>query len=443
MINEEIINRMISKFSTLSLANQPNGKGKFFADKSYAFDTLFFCSRFISRFRFGNLYYKLDNQDKSNMYIEDLFCLGHDSTQTQNYMTESVALLCFAKVLDPLEGKQGVYSIIDDDILDFVSSSFENAYIFQYILAYQVFHNERLWELYMRFCKANTTKEKQEIYNIYRPLYAEKDARVRDLKKGHAFFTPKFPMVIMNFINKQNMCTREANVKDEIVKIGDISLNQEGKRAGNAVNALLPKKNSYLDDFSLSYVVESLRPYLVHEYPKYETIEYSDSFSIDVADVKLDMLDADNSTSERRRKMQDGKYKISGGLKVRTVQGEFRDGLFKTIPSICPVCGFEYKNFLIASHIKPYAKCEDTYDAMNPNNGLLMCPICDKLFESANYMTIDYRNGNVIYDESLDKEKDFKYLHGKILPINYYDCERKHYLKWHNEEYKRKHPEAQ
>lgn len=80
---------------------------------------------------------------------------------------------------------------------------------------------------------------------------------------------------------------------------------------------------------------------------------------------------------------------------------------------------------------------------MNPNNGLLMCPICDKLFESANYMTIDYRNGNVIYDESLDKEKDFKYLHGKILPINYYDCERKHYLKWHNEEYKRKHPEAQ
>lgn len=63
MINEEIINRMISKFRTLSLANQPNGKGKFFADKSYAFDTLFFCSRFISRFRFGNLYYKLDNQD--------------------------------------------------------------------------------------------------------------------------------------------------------------------------------------------------------------------------------------------------------------------------------------------------------------------------------------------------------------------------------------------
>ncbi len=138
--------------------------------------------------------------------------------------------------------------------------------------------------------------------------------------------------------------------------------------------------------------------------------------------------------------MQDDKYRMSGGQRVRTVQGEFRDGLLKTIPHKCPVCGFEYRNFLIASHIKPYAKCEDTYDAMNPNNGLLMCPICDKLFESANYMTIDYRNGDVVYDPNLNSEKDFKYLKGKSLDVNYYDCERKHYLKWHNEEYKRKHP---
>lgn len=440
MINKEIVDKMLAKFKTISLANQPNGKGKFFADKCYAFDTIFFCSRFISRYRFGNLYHKLEKTDKSNSYIQDLFCLEKDSSQIQNYMTESVALLCFAKILEPVPGKAGVFKIIDDEMLDFISSSFENSYIFQYLLAYQVFHNEGLWDLYVQFCEAKTTAQKQAVYDIYRPLYARKDVRVKDQTKGHAYFTPKFPMVVMNYINQQNMCTREANVKDEIVQIGDISLNQEGTRAGNVANTLLPKKNSYLEDFSLSYVVESLRPYLLKEYPKFDSIQYSDSFSIDVADVKLDMLDEDNSTSERKRKMQDDKYRMSGGQRVRTVQGEFRDGLLKTIPHKCPVCGFEYRNFLIASHIKPYAKCEDTYDAMNPNNGLLMCPICDKLFESANYMTIDYRNGDVVYDPNLNSEKDFKYLKGKSLDVNYYDCERKHYLKWHNEEYKRKHP---
>ena len=138
--------------------------------------------------------------------------------------------------------------------------------------------------------------------------------------------------------------------------------------------------------------------------------------------------------------MQSGKYKkTSTGQIVRTVQGEFRNSLFKVIPHKCPVCGFKYENFLIASHIKPYAKCDDTYDAMNPNNGLLMCPICDKLFESANYMTIDYSNGNVIYDSNIEKETDFQYLRNKQLPLNYIDCERKHYLKWHNNEFFKKH----
>lgn len=442
MLNKEITSKMLAKFKSLSLANQPNGKGKFFADKSYAFDTVFFCSRFISRFRFGNKYYKLDLQEKSNKYIEDLFCLEKDSSQIQNYMTETVALLCFARILEPTRGKKGVFTIIDDELLEFISASFENSYIFQFLLAYQIFQNEGLWNIYKQFCNEKTTEKKQEIYDKYRLIYAKKDARVKDLSKEWANFTPKYPMVILNYINGQNMCTRTATVKDDIVKIGDISLNQEGTRAGKQANAILPKKNSYLEDFSLSYIVESLRPYLLRDYPKYKEIIYSDSFSIDVADVKLDMLDEDRKTEERKRKMQDEKYKMSGGQKVRTVQGEFRDGLLKTIPPKCPVCGFEFRNFLIASHIKPYAKCEDTYDAMNPNNGLLMCPICDKLFESANYMTIDHKDGKVVYDPNLDNEKDFKYLNGKVLPINYVDCERKHYLKWHNEEYKRKHPDT-
>ena len=36
-----------------------------------------------------------------------------------------------------------------------------------------------------------------------------------------------------------------------------------------------------------------------------------------------------------------------------------------------------------------------------------MCPVCDKLFESANYMTIEPNTGKVIYIDEIENEKDF------------------------------------
>lgn len=430
MCNEKIINMLVSKLGTLTLTTD---NGKFLADKSYGFDTLFLGARFVNRFRFGEYFYKDDYREKANKYYQDLFCL-REASQVGNYLTETLALLVFAGVLE-LE-KRGRYKIIDDDLLDFISSSFEHAYIFEYMLCYCVFKHDGLWDIYQKFCKADTLDKKQEIYLQYRDIYTQKDSRIKDHSKEWANFTPKYPMVILNYANQQNMIARTLRVKAQLVKRTDIALNVQGTRA----NVLLPKKNAYLDDFSDSYVLETLRPYLVIKEERPKIITYSDSFSIDVADTKLDMLDTENATTESRHKMQQSKYKqLNGGMKVRTVQGEFRNGLLQSLPHKCPVCGFAFDNFLIASHIKPYAKCEDTYDAMNPQNGLLMCPICDKLFESANYITIDYSDGRVIYDESIKDEKDFSYIKNRILSVNYIDCERKHYLKWHNEEFYRKH----
>ena len=92
MINQDITNYMANCFKNVTLANQPNGQGKFFADKSYAFDTVFFCSRFISRFRFGNMFNKHEYKEKSNNYIKDLFCLQPNAAQIQNYMTETTSM---------------------------------------------------------------------------------------------------------------------------------------------------------------------------------------------------------------------------------------------------------------------------------------------------------------------------------------------------------------
>ncbi|MDE6453462.1 MAG: HNH endonuclease [Muribaculaceae bacterium] len=430
--NKDVTDMLLSKFKDVSFGQK---EGRFLADKSYGFDTIFLAARFISRFRFGDTFRKQELQDKSSKYFRDLFCL-RDAAHVQNYMTEAVALFCFAGILK-LQ-KRGIYTVSDSELLDFVSSSFENAYVFLYMLCYCMFKNAGIWNEYVEFCKSDSVAGKQVCYDRIRDYIATHDRRVKNKEKEWARFTPKYPVIVLGYANRANAVTRGCRVLARIESIKDISLNVRGKRA----NYNLPKKNAYLDDFSVSYVTETLRPFLAVDAPEYERIEYSDAFSIDVADTKLDMLDTDASTSAMKRKMQRSRYRHAGTGMVRTVQGEFRKGLLAKVPHVCPICGFSYEKFLVASHIRPYAKCEDTYDAMNPNNGLLMCPLCDKLFESANYMSVDCRTGRIIYDTALENEKDFEYIRGdKEVRVDYIACERKHYLDWHNREFFRKHPD--
>ncbi|WP_418991105.1 HNH endonuclease [Alistipes sp.] len=429
-MNKEITTMLESRLGGLTLSTD---HGKFLADKSYGFDTMFFVCRFIQRFRNGDIYRKHDLNAKSNAYIRDLFCL-REASQVGNYFTEGIALLVFCGILE--QKSRGVYRILDNDLLEFIGSSFENAYVFMYMLCYCVFRHDELWEEYRKFCRARTLAQKQTIYMRIREIFIRKDRRILDPKKEWANFVPKYPMVVLNFANRQNMVSRTTRVRDEPVTVRDISLNTKGTRA----NSDLPKKNAYLDDLSFSYITETLRPYLISRPPKTDTISGPDGFSVDVADTKLDMLDTEGLTAEMRRKMQQGKYRLSSrGTQTRTVQGVFKSALLQKTPHRCPICGFDFGNLLIASHIVPYAKCEDTYDAMNPYNGLLLCPTCDRLFESGNYITIDCRSGEVIYAPELERFETLGYLHERRIDPNYILCERKHYLARHNAIYREKH----
>lgn len=428
--NSELTELILRKCSELSLKEQvTKEQGRFIADKSYAFDTMFFVCRYIQYFRFGDMY-RRDHREREEEYIADLFGLERGRAQIKNYFTEALALLRFLKAVE-YDGRD--YHILDEEILEIFSSSFENAYIFLYLLCFSTLKKHGLWQKYMDFCNAESTSEKQRIYDDFRKEYVKYDARVIDDTKAWAIFTPKYPMVVLNYANKQNMVSRTGRVQDSIVERTDISLNTEGTRN----NYEMPKKNSYLADMSDSYIVESLRSFLTDN-PPVTPVTYSDTISIDIADTKLQMI-AERFNLPVKKKSQGSKYKYVGGTKTRTVQGEFRSGLLQKTPHICPVCGFSYEDFLIASHIKPYAKCEDTYDAMNPNNGLLMCPICDKLFESANLMTIHSQTGEIVYSPKIEAEKDFQYLHGKKIAYDYIDCERRHYLRWHNSHFAQKH----
>lgn len=433
--NQKLTETILSKCSHLSLKDQVAvTDGRFLADKSYGFDTMFFVARYIERFRFGN-FFRRTHVERENEYIRDLFCL-REAAQVKNYFTEALALLRFVKAVR--KNSRDEYEIIDEEILDIYSSSLENAYIFQYILCYSIFKSHRLWSFYEAFCQSQSLEGKQTIYNDYVNAYVREDARVKDPTKLWAIFTPKYPMVVLNYANRMNMVTRTGKVSEDVVSRKDIALNVQGTRA----NAELPKKNAYLDDLSESYIIESIRPFLVSRIDKYATIDYTDEFSVDVADTKLDMLAAREHVV-RKHKSQESMYKYVRGVKTRTVQGEFRNGLLRQTPHVCPICGFSFADFLIASHIKPYAQCDDTYDAMNPNNGLLMCPVCDKLFESANYMSIEPSTGKVVYVPDIEHEQDFQFLHGKTIKYDYIDCERRHYLKWHYDYFLHKHAQAE
>ena len=59
--------------------------------------------------------------------------------------------------------------------------------------------------------------------------------------------------------------------------------------------------------------------------------------------------------------------------KIRINQSVFRELLLKRYSSCC-LCNVNDKNFLVASHIKPWAK-SNSEEKLDVNNGLLLCLI--------------------------------------------------------------------
>lgn len=428
MFNKQLTDYLNSKFATLSYSRQV---GRLFADKSYGFDTMFFLARFITRFKEGEIFDKSKNLERAKKYIIDIFNLDQDNSGVQNYLYESLNLLCFCGALTEIQG-ENKYFIEDQNLLDIYSSNMENSYIAQYMLAYNVFKQDGIWPRFEEFTIAGTIEEKKV-------AYAKIINRIR-LKATNIgewiLFVSKFSTNILSYANRNNMVARTGNVKNTIVSRTDIAVNVKGTRSG--VGAI--KKNSYLDDLSDDYILGVLEPYLVRKPSVIGTIVLSDGFAADLADTKMDMLDKDNTTEEGKRHIKDNKYTLALA-KVRTVQSEFKKSLLEAIPHKCPVCGFDFEKMLTASHIMPYAKCEYTEDAMNPNNGLLMCPMCDKLFESQDglYMTIDCNDGHIRYVEEIKNYRWLKYIQGVRIEEEYLTEARKEYLKWHNTEFLKKH----
>ena len=428
-MNKKIIKKMVNYFEKLTLSKED---GRYLSDKAYGYDTIFFIAKFIERNKIGNTFNKREHRQRAIEYIEDIFNLSPGTAGAVNYYIESLNLLEFASIIKKTNAD--TYTILNDEILKFICCYPENAYIFIYLLTYSTMKNDNILELFENLYNRNNTKTKNEeiIHKIY-GIFNEKSVSIQTEKSNWSKQLVKYTNIILGFINNGIYFSRTLNINEsKKITIYDISLNIEGTRTPND----LKKKNDYILKFSIDYVKYMLDGYTFKK-ATYDPskIVPEQTIASELAELKLDIIDSriapDVKNDFEKKQFVEDKMKTRN----QAVQREFRKRLYENNPNICPICGFSFSKFLIASHIKPYAICDNTYDAINQYNGLLLCPNHDKLFESAKYMTIDSKTGIIRLNEETKKSKDFGILEGKKVDIRLINCERTHYLRWHNEEF--------
>ena len=82
----------------------------------------------------------------------------------------------------------------------------------------------------------------------------------------------------------------------------------------------------------------------------------------------------------------------------KDLQSFFKDCLFNEFNHCCALCGIHIPQMLIASHIKPFRDCAHVYEAMDNNNGLLLCRNHDYLFDQG-YIAFEESGQIMICDE--------------------------------------------
>jgi len=122
-------------------------------------------------------------------------------------------------------------------------------------------------------------------------------------------------------------------------------------------------------------------------------------------------------------------------IKTRVNQSFFRTTILSSYNSKCCITGLSITDFLVASHIKPWAK--DTKNRINPHNGLCLNSIHDKAFDKGFLsITPDYKVLISKYFVDYSKEQavnDFflKYQNHKIeLPDKFLPSQE--FLEYHH-----------
>ncbi len=116
---------------------------------------------------------------------------------------------------------------------------------------------------------------------------------------------------------------------------------------------------------------------------------------------------------------------------TKSLQSFYKDTLFNEFDHCCPICGNHIAFMLIASHIKPFRDCAHIYEAIDHNNGLLLCRNHDFLFDQG-YFTFD-DNGKILISSSIkaDEHSIYQLNQDYYLPKKLFSKDRKAFLAYH------------
>ena len=115
-------------------------------------------------------------------------------------------------------------------------------------------------------------------------------------------------------------------------------------------------------------------------------------------------------------------------VKTRVNQDVFRKRLVMKYKHCC-LCSVNNEKLLIASHIKPWSE-SDSHEKLDVNNGLLLCPNHDKLFDSGLISFAD--DGSVMISGELDSiNRTFLNVNSNMKIV--VDNDNVEYIRYHRE----------
>lgn len=121
----------------------------------------------------------------------------------------------------------------------------------------------------------------------------------------------------------------------------------------------------------------------------------------------------------------------------KDLQVFFKDCLFNEFKHACCVCGIDIPHMLIASHIKPFRDCGYLVEAMDSNNGLLLCRNHDYLFDQG-YFSFDDKGHILISEEIINKKEIFNINENFQFELRHMTTSRKEFFAYHRLHYYRK-----
>lgn len=133
---------------------------------------------------------------------------------------------------------------------------------------------------------------------------------------------------------------------------------------------------------------------------------------------------------EKRLTEEDINTNILREALFRRGQKQFRNKLIER-DKACVLCGLNNKNFLIASHIKPW-RFSKHKERIDYNNGILLCPNHDKLFDNG-YISFTL-NGKILISKKLSDDEKVNMGINEKMSIEIGKKATK-YFEWHRNNY--------